>query len=196
MIAQIQKSYYSPEQYLELEETAEYKSEYIDGEIIPMTRGTTNHNKIALNFCANFKFNMKGKNYEIYINDVRLWISKYRRYTYPDIMIIEGQPIYEAKSNATVTNPILIIEVLSESTKNYDQGEKFKAYRSLESLQEYILIDQYNFSVEQCVRQSFQEWKFTEYQGKNEILKLEKINFQLPFSDIYEGITFNKESEN
>ena len=75
MIAQRQKHYYSPEQYLELEENAEFKHEYHDGEIIEMTGGTTNHNTIALNFCTNFKFTMKGQNYEIYINDVRLWMS-------------------------------------------------------------------------------------------------------------------------
>jgi len=190
MIAQLEKTYYSVEEYFELEETAEYKSEYHDGEIIPMTGGTTNHNKIALNFCYNFKFTTKGKNYEIYINDVRLSISHQRRYTYPDIMIIKDKPIYEGDKETTVTNPLIIIEVLSNSTENYDRGEKFKSYRAINSFQEYILIDQYNFSVEQFIKESENEWRFKEYLGENQILKLGKIDFELSFSDIYEGVIF------
>lgn len=156
MIAQLEKTYYSVEQYLELEEIAEYKSEYHDGEIIAMTGGTTNHNKIALNFCYNFKFLTKGKNYEIYINDVRLSIPFERRYTYPDIMIINDRTMYEGDNKTTVTNPLLIIEILSNSTQNYDKGEKFKSYRSMpkarcasESFQEYILFDRDSFDLEQ-----------------------------------------------
>ncbi|MTF38899.1 Uma2 family endonuclease [Cyanobacterium aponinum] len=190
MIAQLEKKYYSVEEYFELEETAEYKSEYHDGEIIPMTGGTTNHNKIALNFCYNFKSITKGKNYEIYINDVRLSIPHQRRYTYPDIMIIKDKPIYEGDKQTTVTNPLIIIEVLSNSTENYDKGEKFKSYRSVKSFQEYILIDQYSFSVEQFIKESEGEWKFKEYLGENQVLKLGKIDFELSFSDIYEGVNF------
>lgn len=197
MIVQLQKTYYSIEQYLELEETAEYKSEYHDGEIIAMTGGTTNHNKIALNFCTNFKFLNKGKNYDIYINDVRLSIPLERRYTYPDIMIINDRSMYEGDKKTTVTNPLVIIEVLSNSTQNYDKGEKFKSYRSMpkarcapESFQEYILIDQYSFSVEQFIKESESEWRFKEYLGENQRLKLGKIDFEIPFSDIYEGVVF------
>ncbi len=190
MIAQLEKTYYSVEEYFELEETAEYKSEYHDGEIIAMTGGTTNHNKIALNFCTNFKFLTKGKNYEIYINDVRLSIPVERRYTYPDIMIIKDQTIYEGDKQTNVTNPLIIIEILSNSTKNYDKGEKFKSYRSIKSFQEYILIDQYSFSVEQFIKESEGEWRFKEYLGENKILKLGKIDFEISFSDIYEGVIF------
>lgn len=192
MIAQLEKTYYSVEEYLELEETAEYKSEYHDGEIIAMTGGTTNHNKIALNFCYNFKFLTKGKNYEIYINDVRLSIPLDRRYTYPDIMIIKDQPIYEGDKQTIVTNPLVIIEVLSNSTQNYDRGEKFKSYRSIASFQEYILIDQYSFLVEQFIKEGEREWKFKEYVGENQILKLGKIDFEISFADIYEGVMFTE----
>lgn len=190
MIVQRQKHYYSPEQYLELEENAEFKHEYHDGEIIEMTGGTTNHNTIALNFCTNFKFTMKGQNYQIYINDVRLWMSEYRRYTYPDVMIITGKPIYEGENTTTVTNPSVIIEVLSDSTKNYDRGKKFRFYRSLESLQEYILIDQYSYYVEQFIKESSQEWKFREYVGEKDVLKLTTMDFEITFNELYESIDF------
>ncbi|MEJ1936451.1 Uma2 family endonuclease, partial [Nostoc sp. NIES-2111] len=125
-----QKRFYTPEEYLELEEKAEFKSEYCDGEIIPMTGGTTNHNKIAGNFYAYLKYALRRQKYEIYIADVRLWIPRYRQYTYPDVMLIQGEPVYTGTNTTTVMNPSLIVEVLSKSTKDYDQGDKFLYYRS------------------------------------------------------------------
>lgn len=87
MQLETQKFYYTPEEYLEIEEKAEYKSEYRDGEIVPMTGGTTNHNKIAGNFYAYLKFGLRGKNYDVYIGDVRLWIPRYRQHTYLDVIV-------------------------------------------------------------------------------------------------------------
>src|SRR4028119_932739 len=108
-----------------------------------MTGGTTNHNKIALNFAANLKFSLRGQSYDIYIGDVRLWIPRYRQYTYPDVMVIQGEPLYTGTGTTTVMNPLLIVEVLSKSTKNYDQGDKFLYYRSIPEFKEYILVDQH-----------------------------------------------------
>lgn len=188
MVTQLEKRYYTPEEYLELEETAEYKNEYRDGEIVPMTGGTTNHNTIALNFSANFKFALRGQDYRTYMGDVRLWIPRYRLYTYPDVMIIEGKPIYAGTGKTTVTNPSFVAEVLSNSTKNYDRGDKFQAYRSIPEFQEYILIDQYNFRVEQFSKKAEGQWLFTEHEGENAILKLDSIEFQIFFSELYEGV--------
>ncbi|MHC5831669.1 MAG: Uma2 family endonuclease, partial [Nostoc sp.] len=103
------------------EENAEYKNEYRDGEIIPMTGGTTNHNKIALNFCRKFPLAVQGQAYDIYMADVKVSIPRYRLYTYPDVIVIKGKPIYEGTGTTTITNPLLIVEVLSNSTKNYDK---------------------------------------------------------------------------
>ncbi|MGB5592906.1 MAG: Uma2 family endonuclease, partial [Crocosphaera sp.] len=142
MITQTKPQYYTPEEYLALEEKADCKHEYRDGKIITMTGGTTNHNKIAGNFYSYLRFALKGQKYDTYIGDVRLWISQYRLYTYPDVMVINEQPIYHGKGRTTVTNPCLIAEILSKSTQNYDQGEKFRFYRSLPTFQEYLLIPQ------------------------------------------------------
>ena len=142
MVTQTKTQYYTPEEYLNLEKKADCKHEYRDGKIISMTGGTTNHNKIAGNFYSYLRFTLKGQKYETYIGDVRLWIAQYRLYTYPDVMVINGQPSYEGKGKTTVTNPCLIGEVLSKSTHNYDQGDKFRFYRSLPTFQEYILIAQ------------------------------------------------------
>ncbi|MFB2936394.1 Uma2 family endonuclease [Aerosakkonemataceae cyanobacterium BLCC-F154] len=142
MEVQTLKRYYTPEEYLELEAKAEYKNEYRDGEIVPIICETTNHNKISGNFAAFLKLGLKGKDYDIYVFQVRLWIPRYRQYTYPDVMVIEGKPIYTGTNTTTVTNASLIVEILSKSTKNYDQGDKFLYYRSIPEFKEYILIDQ------------------------------------------------------
>lgn len=193
---QTQTRYYTPEEYLELEEKAEYKSEYRDGEIIPMTGGTTNHNKIALNFAANLKFGLKKQNYDVYIGDVRLWIPRYRQHTYPDIMVIQGEPIYTGANTTTVMNPLLIAEVLSKSTSNYDQSDKFMYYRSIPEFKEYILINQYQYHVMQYVKTDDSKWIFTELQSESDILTLETIDFQISLSDLYEQVNFTQVDEN
>ncbi|BAY33960.1 hypothetical protein NIES2107_58650 [Nostoc carneum NIES-2107] len=195
MQLETQKRYYTPEEYLEIEEKAEYKSEYRDGEIVPMTGGTTNHNKIAGNFYAYLKFALKGKNYDVYIGDVRLWIPRYRQHTYPDVMVIEGEPIYTGTSTTTVMNPLLIAEVLSKSTKNYDQGDKFLYYRSIPELQEYILIDQYQYHVMQYVKTAASQWSFTEIEGESATLSLQTVDFKIELRDLYEKVNFAENDE-
>ena len=115
-----EQCYYTPEEYLELEEAAEYKSEYIDGEIIPMAGGTTNHNRLAGNFYAALNFAFKKQDYEVFMGDVRLWIPDKHIYTYPDVMVIAGKPEYYNNRTDTVTNPLVIAEILSKSTQNRD----------------------------------------------------------------------------
>lgn len=190
MQIQTPKKYYTPEEYLQLEEMAEFKNEYRNGQIVPMTGGTTNHNEISLNFCTNFKSTMRGKNYKIYMGDVKLWIPRYRIYTYPDIMVIQGEPIYEGAGTTKVTNPLMIVEVLSSSTKNYDRTDKFRFYRSIPELKEYIMIDQYEYFIEQFTKNSEGQWVLTEYESAEDILFLEQIDFQISFSELYAGVNF------
>jgi len=191
MEIQTLKRYYTPEEYLELEAKAEYKNEYRDGEIAPMTGGTTNHNKIALNIAAFLKYALRGRKYDTYMSDVRLWIPRYRQYTYPDVMVIEGEPIYTGTNTTTVTNPSLIVEVLSKSTKNYDQGDKFLYYRSIPEFKEYILIDQTRYYAMQYSKIIDGKWLLTEYDSENATIQLNSIDLQINFSDIYEQVNFN-----
>jgi Uma2 family endonuclease len=191
MVIQLEQRLYTREEYLTLEETAEYKSEYRDGQIVPMAGGTTNHNKIAGNLYVNFRAALKEENYEVFIGDVRLWIPRYNIYTYPDVMIIEDKPVYEGKGTTTVTNPSLIIEVLSSSTSSYDKGKKFRYYRSLPSLKEYILIDQYSFFVEQFSKTEDNKWLLTEYEQENSSLFFTIIDLKLSLADIYEKVDFD-----
>ena len=190
MQIQTSSKYYTPEEYLELEEKSEVKNEYIDGEIIPMSGGTTNHNEIAGNFYLHFKLKMRNQNYKIYMGDVKLWMSRYQIYTYPDIMVIQGEPTYQGTGITQVTNPLMIVEVLSKSTINYDKTDKFRFYRSLPELKEYIMINQYEYFIEQFAKNAQGQWVLTEYESVNDILSLKSIDFQIPFSDIYEDVNF------
>ena len=192
---QIIRRDYTPEEYLALEEKAINKSEYHDGEIIPMSGGTTSHNKIAGNFYKRFPLTINNQEYEIFISDVRLWISQIRHYFYPDIMVIQGEPIYQGSNQTIVTNLFLIIEVLSNSTRDYNRGRKFLYYRSIPEFQEYILIDQYNYHVEQFAKNSRGKWELTEYDTVESILVLESVEFQISLTEIYDRIKFEPEPE-
>ncbi len=192
MVTQTQIQTYTPEEYLELEEKAEFRNEYRNGEIIPMAGGTTNHNKIAGNFYKKFPLTIQQQDYEVYIGDVKLWIPGDRTYTYPDIMVIQGEPIYQDNRRDIITNPLLIVEVLSKSTKDYDQGDKFDFYRSISGFQEYILIDQYRFHLKQFAKQAENQWLFKEYAGEDAVLTLESVELHIPLSEIYQRVNFDQ----
>jgi Uma2 family endonuclease len=191
MEVQTRKHTYTPEEYLELEEKALYKSEYRNGEIIPMTGGTTNHNQIALNFASSLLYAIRGKKYRVFIGDVRLWIPEYREYTYPDVIVTDGKPLYAGKNNTTVTNPLLIVEVLSKSTKNYDQGDKFTFYRSIPQFKEYVLVEQNQYQVMHYSKTNKGEWIFREYKSEDDIVKLQHLDFEISLVDIYQDVNFD-----
>jgi Uma2 family endonuclease len=190
-MVQSQTRLLTPDEYLELEANADYKSEYRDGEVVPMTGGTTNHNELALNLAATLKLSLKKQNYKVYMGDVRLWIPEYRQYTYPDVMVLRGQPTYADDSKTTVMNPMLIADVLSKSTQNYDQGDKFMYYRSIPELCEYIVVDQRQHYVMQHTKTETGQWLLTEYRGIEATLVLQNLPIELPLADLYEGVDFD-----
>ena len=192
MTVALEKKHYSFEEYLVLEETADEKHEYQDGEIVQMTGGTTDHNKIALNFASNLKFALKRKQYDIFIGDVKLWIPTYRQGTYPDVMLIKGESLYYGNGKTTVINPSLIVEVLSKSTQNYDQGDKFFYYRSIPQFEEYILVSQDQYYVMQFNKTQEGKWLLSEYMGVNSTLSLNSAEFQISFPELYENVIFDK----
>ncbi len=183
-----EQRYYSPEEYLELEAAAESKSQYYDGRIIPMAGGTPNHNQIAGNFYAALNFAFKKQPYRVFMTDMRLWIPQKRIYTYPDVMVVADK--LELARKDTITNPLIITEVLSPSTQNYDQHEKFKLYRTLTSLQEYILIEQSEMHVEQFSKTADNKWLLAEYDGESAVLALTSVQFQISLPDIYDKVEF------
>ncbi|MEM9513150.1 MAG: Uma2 family endonuclease [Cyanobacteria bacterium P01_E01_bin.48] len=191
MIAQPQLSpSCTPTDYLEFEVNADTRHEYINGEIIPMTGGTPNHNRIIRNLCTALTLGLRGQAYEVFVADQRLWIPARKIYTYPDVMVIEGELIYQPGRRDTLTNAKLIIEVLSKSTKEYDRGDKFAAYRTIHSFQEYLLVDQYTCHVESYVKTAEKRWIFQEYDGMEATVALESFDFAIALRDVYDKVQF------
>lgn len=191
MIAQPETKHYTSEEYLELEIASEIRSEYRDGEIIPMTGGTPNHNDIAGNLYILLKSALKGKDYRTFYADQRLWIPSASLYTYPDVIVLPKPLELQTGRIDTVVNPCFIAEVLSKSTQNYDRGDKFVAYRQIPTFQEYLLIDQYRIHVEHHVKTAAHQWLFSEYNDPNITLSLNTFELQIKIAELYENIDFS-----
>ncbi|MGI0485741.1 Uma2 family endonuclease [Pantanalinema rosaneae CENA516] len=190
MTQALEQHTYTLEEYLEFEVASEERHEYRNGEVRRMTGGTPNHNDITGNLYILLKLALRGKPYRTFYTDQRLWIPDRNLYTYPDVMVIEEPLQFQAGRNDTLTNPIAIAEVLSKSTQDYDHGEKFSAYRSIETFAEYLLIAQYSIHVEHYVKTAAHQWLFTEYDDPNITLSLRTIEVQIQIADLYEGIEF------
>ena len=142
-------------------------------------------------FCRYFPLTIENEDYDVFMEGVRLYLPQHNLYTYPDVMIIKGEPIYHGLGTSNVINPQIIIEVLSKSTASYDRGDKFQLYRSLPTFQEYLLIDQYTYSVEKYYRQSQDQWLVHFYTRENAIVKLFSVNWQISLGDLYKRINFD-----
>lgn len=147
-----------------------------------------NHNRIIRNFSRL----LESPAYEVFISDLRLWIPAYNEYTYPDILLIKGEPIFQENSIDTVINPSIIIVVLSKFTSNRDRGDRFAFYRSLNTFQEYILVDQYRVHIEQFRKNDDGNWLLRESDDQNGILSLANGLYQIAHRDIYAKVKFDQ----
>ena len=181
---------YTVDEYLELEEKAEFKSEFVNGDIIPMAGATANHNILTAKFLARILLALEDLDYAVFMSDMRLLMPDQERYTYPDVMVVKGQPIFTDEKQTGITNPCLIIEVLSNSTGEYDRENKFKLYRSIPSFQEYILVEQTSYGVEQYAKQANGKWLLADYVGEDAVLKLESVDFEISLMDLYKRVAF------
>lgn len=191
MQAQEKKLLYTPEEYLALEDRAEFKSEYYQGEIFSMAGASLNHNRIVRNLTVTLSVAVQQQPYEVFASDVKVSIPESRAYTYPDVLLLREPPQFAEKRNDTVTNPLIIIEVLSESTKDFDRSGKFDLYRTVPSLQEYILVYQDKIQVEQFIKQGAKQWLMQEYDAADEILTFANVPVQLALADIYAKVSFS-----
>jgi organic hydroperoxide reductase OsmC/OhrA/Uma2 family endonuclease len=182
--------FYTPDEYRKLEETAEFINEYRDGEIVPIAGSTINRSQIKGNICAGLHTALRGKNAKVFISGLRLWIPRYRRGTYPDIMVIEGEPVFTEGRNDEILNPLLIVEVLSKSSEDLNREDKFQFYRSIPEFREYVLVSPYDFLVAQYIKTASNEWLFREYEGVSAIVSFASVEVQMSISDIYELVVF------
>lgn len=198
MQVQEKQQLYTPDEYLALEARAEFKSEYRNGIIVPitgesntqMTGGSTNHNRIAGNFYAALNLTFRQQDYEVFMENVRLWIPKKLIFTYPNIMVIAGTIKYYQNRTDTILNPQVIVEVLSKSMEGYDQEDKFRAYKTLPSFQEYVLIDQTEQYVEQFVKTDVKRWSLRDYDTTDEELILATVPAQISLTNLYNKVQF------
>lgn len=178
----------SIEEYLEMENASMEKHEYYKGEIFAMSGAKVPHNAVTGNFFIAVGQKLKGKRCKPYGSDLRIHIQSNTLFTYPDISIICGEIITLNNDDYNVLNPSVIIEVLSKSTKNYDRGEKFKLYRDIPTLKEYILVDSETIHIEVFRLNENNHWELEEYDSIENVLFIKAIDEKIAISEIYEGV--------
>jgi Uma2 family endonuclease len=187
------KTHYTPEEYLALERAAAYKSEYYNGEIFAMAGASRRHVLIVTNLVIELGTQLRKRDCELYSADMRLKVNPTGLYTYPDVIVVCGEPQFSDEQKDTLINPNVIIEVLSESTQGYDRGGKFEQYRTLESFKEYVLVAQDKPHVEHFRRQPDNRWILTETNNLEDSIELTSINCTLALAEIYAKVDLSND---
>lgn len=181
------KKFITPEEYLAREAQAEYKSEFHDGQILAMSGGSVNHNQIAGNVYTNLRQLLSQRSCRVFMNDVRLHINQSGLYTYPDVMVVCGKIEFAPNRDDTVMNPVVLVEVWSESAQAYDRGRKFAFYRQIPSLKEYVMIDQTQPYVEHYRREG-RFGVFEALETIDAILTIPALECEMPLAAMCEKI--------
>ena len=183
----------SLEEYRAMEENESERHEYNNGEVILMSGGSESHSLIASNFLIYLGFLLRDSDFRLYGSDLRIWIPSYDCGTYADLMVIKGEPEFNDARQDEILNPVLVVEVLSPSTEAYDRGEKFRKYRSIPSVCEYLLVSQTEAYIEQyhnLDRDNNEFWQWQEHTGLESALFLHGLDVEVPLKEIYRRIHF------
>lgn len=179
------RTFITAEEYLARERAAEYKSEYLNGEIFAMAGASRLHNLIAGNIYGELYIQLKNRSCNVYPSDMRLKVSGTGLCTYPDVMVVCGEEQFDDDEEDTLLNPILIVEVLSNSTERYVRGGKFEHYSKLDSLREYLLVARHRPRLELFTKQSVGRWLLAEFESLDDVVRLTSINCELAIKDVY-----------
>jgi Uma2 family endonuclease len=185
----------SIEEYLEMENASSEKHEYYKGEVFAMSGAKLTHNIITKNLLISLAIKLKGKSCRPFGSDQRIHIEANTLFTYPDISIICGDIITRNNDDYNVINPTVLIEVLSPSTKNYDRGEKFKLYRDIPTLKEYVVVDSESMHIEIFRLNANYHWELEEYTKDAESILIQSINTPLSLAEVYDETALLKRSE-
>jgi len=191
----VPKKRLTAEEYLEFERNSEIKHEFYNGRIYAMAGAKRRHNLIALNIGSEIRTHLKGRKCEAYPSDMRIYIPRFGLYTYPDVSVVCGKPEFQDAVLDTLLNPVLLIEILSDSTESYDRGKKFQHYRSIESLQEYVLVSQNEARIEKYIRQGDGFWVLSEAVGVESSIMFESIDCPISLAEVYDKIDFEEPEE-
>ena len=181
------ENFITPEEYLAREAQAEYKSEYHNGEMFALAGASVNHNQIVVNLAVSFSRMFERKPCRVFATDVRLHVKQSGLFCYPDVMVVCGKIEFVPSRDDTVTNPIVLVEVWSDSTKAYDRGEKFAMYRQIPVLQEYVMVDQTKPYVEHF-RRDGNFWVLEPLDTMDAVLVLPSLQCEMPLAMIYEKV--------
>lgn len=187
-----QPKLFTVEQYFKREEKAKNKSHFINGEIIKMAGGSFNHNKIATNILVGFANRIKKlrEKYHALNSDQKVYIPSKNSFLYPDALVISGQPEYWEDRKDTITNPLIIVEVLSDATEKFDFFQKFYLYQEIPSFQEYIIVSQKQVAIEQWYKSGENTWTKSNVDSNDGVLKIKSIPIEIPLSEIYDDVEF------
>ena len=177
-------------EYLETERRAEFKSEFLDGEMFAMAGGTSSHSLITCNLIRDLGTRLKGCPCVVYNSDMRIKVQAAGLYTYPDVSVACGQIQFEDDHKDTFLNPTVIIEVLSDSNEAYDRGRKFGLYRQLPSLCECLLVSQHEPHIEPYIRQDSGEWWLRDVAGLKSVVSLPSLRITTEMAEVYYSIQF------
>jgi Uma2 family endonuclease len=186
-ITRYNKTIFTPEEYLKFEKEVQEKNEFYKGEIFAMSGASPRHNVIFSNLFGELVTKLKGSPCKPYGSDLRIHIPENSLFTYPDISIICGDIITSELDDDTAIRPVILVEILSPSTRNYDRGDKFKLYRDISSLKEYVLIDSESILAEVYSLNEKGHWELIEYKSPADTLMLHSMQISIPLKDIYEG---------
>ena len=182
------QTFITPDEYLARERQAEQKSEYFNGEIFAMSGASPRHVLIVTNVVAELRGQLKKRSCTVYSTGLRVRVSATGLYTYPDVVVVCETPQFDDERKDTLLNPTLIVEVLSDSTKDYDRGDKFEQYRTLPSFVEYVLIAQDKHHVEHFVRQPDKRWILAETNRLEDVITLTSIGCTLALQEVYDKV--------
>jgi len=177
--------YITPEEYLKAERRAEFKSEYYDGQVFARAGGHPRHHRIATNLTARLGVALEGGSCQVFNSDMRVYIPVTGLYTYPDASVVCGEPGFFQTDN--LVNPIVIFEVLSQSTERHDRTTKFFHYQSVPGLKEYLMVSQQSHSITHCTRLGDEEWRIEIFGEERDSIRLPTIGVELRFAQIYVG---------
>jgi Uma2 family endonuclease len=181
---------YTPEQYFAKEEKAEVRSEYEDGEIIAMAGGSLNHLQITANLTVFLDSKIRKKGCRTLPSEMKVWVEAFRSFYYPDVTVVCEKPKFYKERNDAIVNPKLLIEILSKSTEAKDRGEKFFAFQTMESVEEYVLVSQDKYVVEKFTKQNDGSWKYLATIGIDSEITFESVGESLKLSEIYDLVAF------
>jgi len=184
-MAAIPKTLIAEQDYLEDERKSLHKSEYYNGEIFAMAGASKTHNKIVASVILAIGEHLKGKSCSFFPSDLRVHNAENSLYTFSDVTVVCGEEKYLDDEFDTLLNPTVLVEVLSPATEDYDRGTKFKLYRTIPSLQNYLLVSSTEFAAEIYTRQANDEWILNTAQGKSSRIHISALNYDLSLSDIY-----------